>query len=78
MTDYKDIRTMDELTAAISENKARINAQGESVHTNLTTVQGFYTPKNMALQGVRRAALNINFYTNALALVRTLKKRLSK
>lgn len=78
MTDYKDIRTLDELTAAISENKARIDAQGESVHTSLTTVQDFYTPKNLALQGVRRAALNVNFYTNALALVRALKKRLSK
>ena len=30
------------------------------------------------LQGVRRAALNVNFYTRALFLVRALKKRLQK
>ena len=37
-----------------------------------------FTPQNLALQGVRRTALNVNFYARALFLVRALKKRLQK
>ena len=77
-TDYKDIRTLDDLSAAISANKARIENKGQAVRSSLTSVQDFYTPRNMALQGVRRAALNVNFYTRALFLVRALKKKLQK
>lgn len=76
--DYRHIRTLDELSSAIGANKARIGEKGESVHRRFGSVQGFYTPKNIALQGVRRAALNVNFYANALALVRLLKKKLTK
>ena len=78
MTDYRDIKTLDELTEAIHASHARIESQGKAVHDSLTSVQGFYTPQNMALQGVRRAALNVNFYARALFLVRALKKRLQK
>ena len=78
MTDYRDIKTLDELTEAIHASHARIESQGKAVHERLTSVQGFYTPQNMALQGVRRAALNVNFYARALFLVRALKKRLQK
>lgn len=78
MTDYSDIKTLDELTEAIHHSHARIRNQGQAVRDRLTSVQGFYTPQNMALQGVRRAALNVNFYTRALLLVRALKKRLQK
>ena len=78
MTDYRDIKTLDDLSKAIHANHERIESQGKAVHNSLTTVQGFYTPQNMALQGVRRAALNVNFYARALFLVRALKKRLQK
>jgi hypothetical protein len=78
MTDYRDIKTLDELSKAIHENHARIESQGEAVQQGLSTVQGFYTPRNLARQGVRRAALNVNFYTRALIVVRALKKRLQK
>ena len=78
MTDYRDIKTLDELNEAIHASHARIESQGKAVHDSLTSVQGFYTPQNMALQGVRRAALNVNFYARALFLVRALKKRLQK
>lgn len=76
--DYKDIRTLDELSAAIAGNKARIESQGEAVHRRYESAQGFYTPGNLALQGVRRTALNMRFYANALALVRFLKKKIAK
>ena len=75
---YLDIKTLDELNAAIHNNRARIEAKGDSVQTGLTRVQDFYTPQNLALQGVRRAALNVNFYARALFLVRALKKKLQK
>ena len=76
--DFKDIRTLDELSAAISAQKGRIEDQGEKVHRRFDSVQGFYTPGNLALHGARRAALRVNFYATALTLVRRLKKMLSK
>ena len=78
MTDYREIKTLDDLSKAIHESHARIESQGKMVRSSLTSVQDFYTPQNMALQGVRRAALNVNFYARALFLVRALKKRLQK
>ena len=73
--DYKDIKTLDELAEAIHRSHKRIEAKGESVQRSLSDVQGFYTPQNLALQGVRRTALNVNFYARALFLVRALKKK---
>ncbi len=78
MIDYRDIKTLDELTEAIHRSHAQIEAKGKDVQQSLTNVQGFYTPQNLALQGVRRAALNVNFYTRALLVVRALKKKLQK
>lgn len=78
MTDYRDIKTLDELTEAIHNSHARIDAKGKAVQRSLSDVQGFYTPQNLALQGVRRTALNVNFYAKALFLVRALKKKLKK
>ena len=78
MTDYRDIKTLDELSEAIHASHARIQAKGKAVQQGLSNVQGFYTPQNLALQGVRRTALNVNFYTRALLVVRALKKRLQK
>ena len=78
MTDYRDIKTLDDLSEAIHHSRARIEAKGKAVQRSLSDVQGFYTPQNLALQGVRRTALNVNFYARALFLVRALKKRLQK
>ena len=52
--EYRDIKTLEELGAAIHSNHARIEAKSESVQTGLTRVQGFYTPRNLAIQGVRK------------------------
>ena len=78
MTDYRDIKTLDDLSKAIHESHARIEAKEDAVRSSLSNVQGFYTPQNLALQGVRRTALNVNFYARALFIVRALKKRLQK
>jgi hypothetical protein len=78
MTDYRDIKTLDELSEAIHHSHARIRTKGQAVQRSLSDVQGFYTPQNLALQGVRRTALNVNFYARALFLVRALKKKLQK
>ena len=75
---YQDVKTMDDLEAALHSTREQIAAQGKEVHGGLTRVQEFYTPRNLALQGVRKTALNVNFYTRALFLVRALKKRLQK
>ena len=77
-TDYRDIKSLDELTKAIHANHARIVSKGEAVQSSYSNVQGFYTPQNLALQGVRRVALNVNFYARALAVVGALKRLLQK
>ena len=77
-TDYRGIKTLDELTEVIHRNHARIESQGEAVQTNFSSVRDFYTPQSLARQGVRTAALRIDFYARALSLVRALKKRLQK
>ena len=75
---YLDIKTLDELNAAIHNNHARIEAKGESVQTGLTRVQDFYTPQNLALNGVRRFALNHHLYTIGINAVRSLRRLLEK
>ena len=75
---YLDIKTLDELNAAIHSNHARIEAKGESVQTGLTRVQDFYTPQNLALNGVRRFALNHHLYTSGINAVRSLRRLLEK
>ena len=75
---YLDIKTLDELNAAIHSNHARIEAKGESVRTGLTRVQDFYTPQNLALNGVRRFALNHHLYTIGINAVRSLRRLLEK
>ena len=76
--EYRDIRTMDELTEAIHRSHARIEAKGESVRRSFSDVQEFYAPQNLALQGIRRVALSVDFYRRALNIIQFLKKRLEK
>ena len=75
---YLEIKTLDELGAAIHGNRARIEAKGESVQTGLTHVQDFYTPRNLALSGVRKFALDHHLYTIGINAVRSLRRLLEK
>jgi hypothetical protein len=75
---YLDIKTLDELSAAIHGNRARIEAKGESVQTGLTHVQDFYTPRSLALSGVRKFALDHHLYTIGINAVRSLRRLLEK
>ena len=77
-SNYLDIKTLDELNAAIHNNHARLEAKGESVRTGLTHVQDFYTPQNLALQGVRKFALDHHLYTIGINAVRSLRRLLEK
>lgn len=77
-SNYLDIKTLDELNAAIHSNRARIDAKSESVQTGLTRVQDFYTPQNLALNGMRRFALDHNLYTIGINAVRSLRRLLEK
>ena len=77
-SNYLDIKTLDELSAAIHSNHARIEAKSESVQTGLVQVQDFYTPRNIALNGVRRFALDHHLYTIGINAVRSLRRLLEK
>jgi len=70
---YQDIRTLDDLDGAIRRNRARIAEQGSAVGDSFGQVQTFYTPQNLALQGVRKFALDKHLYTIGINLVRALK-----
>ncbi len=75
---YLDIKTLDELSAAIHSNRARIESKSESVQTGLTRVQEFYTPRNLALSGVQKFALDHHLYTIGINAVRSLRRLLEK
>ena len=75
---YLEIKTLDELSAAIHSNHARIEAKSESVQTGLTRVQAFYTPRNLALSGVQKFALDHHLYTIGINAVRSLRRLLEK
>ena len=75
---YLEIKTLDELSAAIHSNHARLEAKSESVQTGLAQVQDFYTPRNIALNGVRRFALDHHLYTIGINAVRSLRRLLEK
>ena len=75
---YLDIKTLDELSAAIHSNCARIESKSESVQTGLTRVQEFYTPRNLALSGVQKFALDHHLYTIGINAVRSLRRLLEK
>ena len=75
---YLEIKTLDELSAAIHNNHARLDAKGESVQTGLTRVQDFYTPQNLAIQGVRKFALDHHLYTIGINAVRSIRRLLEK
>ena len=75
---YLDIKMLDELSAAIHQSRARIEAQGESVQAGLANVQEFYTPRNLALSGVQKFALDHHLYTIGINAVRSLRKLLEK
>jgi len=44
---YREIKTLDELTAELRRCKQEIAAQGESVQESLGQVQTFYTPRHL-------------------------------
>ena len=75
---YQDVKTMEDLEAALHSTREQIAAQGEVVHGGLTRVQEFYTPRNLALQGVKRFAWEHNLFVIGLNAVRGLKKLLQK
>ena len=75
---HLEIKTLDELSAAIHSNHARIEAKSESVQTGMTRVQAFYTPRNLALSGVQKFALDHHLYTIGINAVRSLRRLLEK
>ena len=77
-TDIQDIRTLDDLDAALHRTRERIHAQGETVHENLLQVRDYYTPRNLAFMGVKKFAWEHNLFVIGLDAVRRLKKLLEK
>lgn len=75
---YRDIKTLDGLTAELLRCKQEIAAQGESVQESLGQVQTFYTPRHIALSAFQRFALDNHLYTIGINAVRGLRKLLEK
>ena len=75
---YQDIKTLEELEAALQGTREQIAAQGETVRSRLVQVQDFYTPRHLAQSGLQKFALNNHLYTVAINAVNGLKKLLQK
>ena len=71
---YRDIKTLDELDAVIRQSRARLDARGSAIQNSLVEVQGFYTPRNLAGQALRKFALDHHLYTIAINAVSGLRK----
>ena len=75
---FQDVKTMEDLEAALHRTREKIASQGEEVHGGLVRVQEYYTPRNLALQSVKKFAWDRNLFVIALEVVRALKKKLQK
>jgi len=75
---FGDVRTLEDLDAALRNTREEIAAQGETVRDGLVHVQEYYTPRHLALSGWQRFALENNLYTIALNAVGALKRLLQK
>lgn len=75
---YQDVKTLEDLETALHRTREKIASQGEEVHGGLVRVQEYYTPRNLALQGVKKFAWEHNLFVIALEAVAGLKKLLQK
>jgi len=75
---YQDVRTMEDLEAALHHTREAIAVQGKTVRDNLVQVQEYYTPRHMALNIARKFALDHHLYTIAINAVSGLKSLLRK
>lgn len=75
---FGDIRTLEELDAALRETRAQIASQGEAVRNSFTEVQEFYTPRHIAVSSLQKFALDHHLYTIGINAVSDLKKLFSK
>lgn len=75
---YQDVRTMEDLEAALRRTREAIDTQGKTVRDNLVQVQEYYTPRHLALNAVRKFALDTHLYAIALNAVTGLKRLLQK
>jgi len=75
---YRNVRTMEDLDAALHHTREAIATQGETVRDNLVQVREYYTPKHLALNAVRKFALDNHLYTIAINAVSGLKRLFQK
>lgn len=75
MSKYHDIKTADELQAAIREVRGELKRKGKSVENKYDSLRNHYSPSNLVMGFLRRNSDYFNWADMSLHAVRFLKAK---
>jgi len=78
MRDYRDIASIEELDAAIADNRKAIRRKEARLSRRYEKVQNFYTPSTFVSEGARRVVQSLPVTEMALYMLGRLRRRLEK
>ena len=73
MSDYRDIKTLDELNAAIHHSKKVVAVKEKQLKRRFEKARTFYTPRALVAEGSRKLVSKLPFTDIALILIRKLR-----
>lgn len=77
MSKYSEIRTADELQAALSEVRRSLKSEGENISRTYGRMKAHYTPARMVMGFLKRKSDYFNWADLSLSLIRTVRKRIN-
>ncbi|MBQ2102269.1 MAG: hypothetical protein II479_01735 [Bacteroidales bacterium] len=75
---YLQIKTLDELDAAIARNAALIGRKGARLRRGLSAARKFYAPSTLLSEGVRRVPFSPTLVSVLLAVASRFRRRRRK
>ena len=72
---YQDIRTLEELDAAIAASRAVLRRKQDRLRRGISAAQSFYSPSTLLSEGVRRASTSLSFAGVLLSLLGRMHRR---
>lgn len=78
---YQQIKTLDELDAAIARSREVLSRKGERLRRGIVAAQSFYTPSTLLSEGVRHTVGSLSPISVAgvlLSLVSRIRRRRKK
>ena len=74
MNNYRDIKTLDELNAAIHQSRQVVTVKEKQLKRRFEKARAFYTPRALVAEGGRKLVSKLPFTELALWLVRKLRR----